>query len=243
MFPFRSNQFPCATPPDWPRYMAELAGRASHPSLRRFYEQGIVSGETPLSRTPFVAMDFETTGLDPQRHGIVSIGLVPFTLARIRCREACYWEVRPRRPLFARSIGIHRITHQDVSHAPDLSEILDDLLDALAGRVAVVHYRAIERRFLDRAVRTRLGEGLVFPVVDTMAIEAGIVRSGRGGWLRRLFARRPVSLRLAQCRSRYNLPLYGPHHALTDALATAELFQALVATHFGAETPVADLWL
>ncbi len=36
--------------------------------------------------------------------------------------------------------------------------------------VVVVRYREIERRFLDAAVRERWGEGIIFPVIDTMDI-------------------------------------------------------------------------
>jgi DNA polymerase-3 subunit epsilon len=51
-----------------------------------------------------------------------------------------------------------------------------------------------------------------------------------------------VSIRLADSRLRYNLPSYSAHHALIDALATAELLQAQVATHYATDTPVGELW-
>jgi DNA polymerase-3 subunit epsilon len=49
------------------------------------------------------------------------------------------------------------------------------------------------------------------------------------------------SLRLTHARERYNLPCYRPHHALTDALAAAELFLAQVQDQFTPDTPVSDL--
>jgi DNA polymerase-3 subunit epsilon len=39
------------------------------------------------------------------------------------------------------------------------------------------------------------------------------------------------------------LPDYTPHHALTDAIATAELLQAQIAHHFSPDMPVKDFWL
>jgi DNA polymerase-3 subunit epsilon len=36
---------------------------------------------------------------------------------------------------------------------------------------------------------------------------------------------------------------YHPHHALTDALATAELFLAQMQDRYSPETPVSALWL
>lgn len=47
-------------------------------------------------------------------------------------------------------------------------QVLAPLLEAMAGKVMVVHYRNIERAFLDQAVRRHLGEGFEFPVIDTM---------------------------------------------------------------------------
>ena len=214
--------------------------------LKRFYARGAVSGDTPVSDVPFVALDLETTGLSAERHGIVSIGLVPFTLARIRCADSRYWVLRPRCPLSDQSIAIHGITHAELRDAPDIDKILPAFLEAISGRVAVVHYRGLERPFLRRAVRDRLGEGVEFPVVDTMEIEARIHR----GWkvspvvrfLAGLVGRHPKSIRLAQSRARYGLPLYGAHHALTDALASAELLQAQVAWRFSSDTPVRNIW-
>lgn len=230
------------TEPGWPEYLADRARTARDPRLARFFAAGTVDPATPIRDVPLVALDMETTGLDPARHGIVSIGLVPFTLDRIPLAARRYWVVRPHQPLTGASVAFHRITHSDIEHAPDLTDVLDDVLAVLAGRVAVVHYRAIEREFLDATVKERLGEGLRFPVVDTMELEARLHRASAAARLRRLLGQHPVSLRLGDSRTRYGLPPYQGHHALMDALATAELLQAQVATHHDPATAVGDLW-
>jgi len=226
--------------PDWPGRLAELAGQSRVGLLRDFYARGTVDPDTPLSQVPMVALDLETTGLDPARHGIVSLGLVPFTLARIRTSEAFYRVVRPRRELEAHSITIHQLTHEAVEDAPDLVELAGALLEAIAGRVVVVHFQAIERRFLFHAFERRFGEGLLFPLIDTMVIEKQ--RHARRTLDPRTWFRRRVSLRLADCRRRYKLPEYGPHHALTDALATAELLQAQILHHADPTDRVGNWW-
>ncbi len=231
---------------DWPARFQELAGATTIPMLEAYYAAGVVSGDTPLEKTPLVALDLETTGLDPRESAIVSIGLVPFTLRRIRVAEAKYWVVRPRRSLEAESVLIHRITHEELARAPRFSAVLPELLQALAGRVVVVHYRNIERPFLDQVCRRWMGDGLEFPLIDTMTVEAWSLQHNRtwlqraGGWLG---FRRRASVRLAACRERYHLPVYTAHHAMTDALATAELFQAQAAWHLDAAGPVGQLWL
>lgn len=230
------------TEPGWPEYLADRARTARDPRLTRFFAAGTPDPATPIRDVPLVAVDMETTGLDPARHGIVSIGLVPFTLDRIPLATRRYWVVRPRRPLEAASVAFHHITHSAIEHAPDLTEVLDDVLAALAGRVAVVHYRTIEREFLDATVTDRTGEGVRFPVIDTMELEARLHRESVGARLRRLVGQRPASVRLADSRARYGLPAHQGHHALMDALATAELLQAQIATHHDPGTAVGELW-
>ncbi|RTR03895.1 3'-5' exonuclease [Halomonas nitroreducens] len=228
--------------PDWTSYLASRAGAARDRRLARFFAAGAPAPETPIAEAPMVALDMETTGLDARRNSIVSIGLVPFTLERSFLRERRYWVVRPRRTLSAESVTFHHITHADIAGAPELDDILEDLLDALAGRLVVVHYRHIERPFLDVAVKARLGEGVMFPMIDTMSLEARIHRQSLLARFKRWIGRPPASIRLYDSRARYGLPPYQGHHALTDALATAELLQAQIAHHYLPDTPVGALW-
>ncbi|MGN0923437.1 3'-5' exonuclease [Ectopseudomonas mendocina] len=227
---------------DWSQRFAELAASSQDERLRAYYAAGCIAADTPLADVPLVALDVETTGLDPHQHAIVSLGLVPMDLQRIRCAEARYWVVKPTSELSAESVTFHHITHSDIRHAPRLASVLDELLEALAGKVVVAHYRKIERNFLNQALRLHLGEGLVFPIIDTMELEARVHPKRSVSWWDRLRGRERISIRLADSRLRYGLPLYSAHHALTDALACGELLQAQVATHYPAHTPVGAVW-
>lgn len=232
---------------DWPQRFDTLGATARDLRLQAFYAQGAPAGDTPLADVPLLAMDFETTGLDPKKDEIVSIGLVPMTLGRIQSSASRHWVVRPRGVLNAESVTFHAITHAQIERAPDLGLVLDELLPALAGRVVVVHCAAIERSFLDAALKARLGEGIEFPVIDTMALEARLHRGRKGLFAElfgSLFGRKPapLSIRLADSRARYRLPRYRAHHALTDALATAELLQAQIAHRFESDTKLGEVW-
>ena len=174
--PARSRARGAAPVPDWPARFAELAAAARDPRLRAFYAAGAVAGDTPRKDVPMVAIDVETTGLDPARDEIVSIGVVPMDAACIRSSASRYWVVRPRAELHPESVTIHAITHAQIEAAPDFGAIIDELLPALAGQVVVVHCREIERAFLDLALKARIGEGLEFPVIDTMELEARLHR-------------------------------------------------------------------
>lgn len=226
----------------WQKTMQQLELKAKDPRLKIFYQAGAVAANTALQQMSFVALDFETTGLDPLRDGIVSIGLVPLTLDRIYSSQAQSYLVKPRIQLKDSSVIVHGITDSAIAQAPDLEQCIEPLLQALAGKVVLAHHLPIERAFLYHGLMSRINEGVVFPMIDTLALERGFTQSGLKGWWRSMTPQTKASLRLADCRQRYQLPAYQPHHAVTDAMACAELFRAQVAQHFSVSTPVGKLW-
>ena len=228
---------------NWGAFYKVKVEQSKDERLKSFYRTGMYHDETKLSDIDFVALDFETTGLDSAQNSIISIGLVPFNLKRIFCRQAQHWYIDPEDKLQENSIIIHGITHTDLKGAPDLLRILEPVLEALAGKVVVVHYRRIERDFFDSNLRSLINEGIVFPVIDTMQIEADVQAEKNRGFLNLFKRKKQESIRLANSRSRYHLPAYPPHDALTDAIATAELLQAQIHYHFSADTPIKKLWL
>lgn len=225
----------------WRQRFDTLYQQSHDQRLRRYFSSGRVSGNAAISNVPLLAMDFETTGLNADCDEIVSIGLVPFSMSRIHCRQSAYWLLQPAAKLAEESIVIHGITHSKIAKAPDLDQVLAALLEQMAGRLVVVHYHPIERNFLAQALLKRIQESIEFPVIDTLLLEQRILKQQQTTWQRMLRQRLP-SLRLGACRARYNLPFYQAHHALTDALATAELLQAQIAHAFEPSTPVSKLW-
>ena len=226
---------------NWNTRYAQLADDAQNNLLKEFYLSTFSDASASVKDIPFVALDFETTGLNSKTDDIVSVGLVPFTLARIYCKQSKHWVVQPRRNLSESSIVIHGITHNDVDNAPDFDNIIVPLLDALRSKVIVVHYAAIERGFFNSALLLRLKEHIEFMVVDTMELERRALKA-KQGLIGQLFNTKLGSLRLNDCRKRYSLPAYEGHHALTDALATAELLQAQLRHHYTEETPLCTIW-
>ncbi|CAM4336470.1 3'-5' exonuclease [Vibrio agarivorans] len=228
---------------DWAGKFEKRAALSAHPALKAFYQSGLPDGDTPLKNIRFLAMDFETTGLDYKDDSIISIGVVPFDLNRIYLREAQEWKVRPRKQLSEDSVVIHGITHSDLIDAPDFEDVIPEVLKSMQDVVTVVHYHHIERRFLDHEFRSRYGDRVEFPLVDTMAIESNIQQRLNGGLINRLKGKTTESLRLAKSRERYGLPTYSPHHALTDAIATAELLQAQIHYNQWQESRIKEIWI
>src|SRR5690554_7660260 len=105
-------------PTDWSQYLASRAETARHPLLRDFYRANWPDADTPLAELEFAALEIETTGLDASQRVIVSIGLIPYSLERIRTTEASYHLVRPVADLTAESEAFQQTTHADIQRAP-----------------------------------------------------------------------------------------------------------------------------
>jgi DNA polymerase-3 subunit epsilon len=203
-----------------------LAWRAPPGPLRDYYDRDLPASSTPYDEADFLAIDLETTGLDPETDEILSIGYVPIVAGRIRLLGAAYHLVRPLGRVPEETAVIHGLLDDALATAPPLAEAIPRLLAALAGRVAIAHHSRIERQFLSAACCRLYGRPLVAPFICTLALERrALVLDGRDS--------ADGDLRLAAVRARYGLPRYRAHNALVDALAAAELFLAQAARASG----------
>lgn len=172
------------------------------------------------ARLSYLAVDLETTGLDPSTDAIVSMGWVPIDAQRIRLADARHLYLTIDGSV-ASSATIHHIRDRDLAQGWSEPDALGRLLHALQQRVLVVHHAPVDLRFLNAACRRHCGVPLQARVVDTLALARTQRARGYG----------PVeaeTLRLHALRADYGLPPYPAHDALTDALATAELFLAML---------------
>lgn len=194
--------------------------RARPGPLHEFLSEPLIDDKTPMEQVPIVALDLETTGLDPRKHQILSMGLVEMRADIIYPRTAWHQLVRVEGTLPQQSVVIHNITDDQMARGRPLEQVMPELLRRLVGRVVLVHYKSVEQNFLAAACQRLYGAPPVLQIIDTLQL--GL----------RIFALRnhtiqPNDLRLFNLRPRYNLPHYRAHNALTDALATAELLLAL----------------
>jgi DNA polymerase III subunit epsilon len=174
--------------------------------------------EIPWRDADLCVVDLETTGFDAASDEIIAFATVPIAGARVRMRDARYRVVRPRRMPRANTIVIHGLRSEELADAPSLSEVIDELLAELTGRVLVAHVATLEERFL-RSALLQAGTSLRNPVIDTAQLAAD------------LFSRRrqpgPLEVGLTPLARRLGLPVHRPHEADGDALTTAQVFLAL----------------
>ncbi len=190
--------------------------------IRRYVVDPKPDPATPLTEAKMLAVDLETTGLDPKTDQILSIGFVPLDGLDINLAGAGRMLVRPTGGV-GDSARIHGLTDDALADARAPEAALDLLFTALQGRVLLAHHAAIETGFLGMTCNAIHGFRPRFTVVDTLSLQFRLLSQG--------FDDEPPqgSLRLWNARSQYGLPRYAAHDALTDALACGELYLAQVA--------------
>lgn len=169
-------------------------------------------GASPWRTLEFASLDFEATGLDFTRDRIISFGVVPVQRGRIEVGRAVYQLVDPGEvPVSPESVTIHGLRPADLRGAPSVEAARETLGAAIGGRFLLTWWAGVEAGFLD-------------------ALFGGGVRA----WRRRAVDVRQLvialegdpgrRLSLTQAAERFQVPVASPHHALDDALVTAQLF-------------------
>ena len=168
----------------------------------------------------FVAIDVETTGLDPRHDEVISFAGIPIESGRILASDAVCGLVRPRAASTGSSSEIHGLRDHDLKGAPTAPEALAPLRALLPGRVPVVHAQWVERTFLAKA-----GCPLPRRIADT-ALLWRLLTVDDG-------ASDPGTPSLAMIAAALGMPSHRPHTAEGDTLTAAQVFLAM-ATHLEA---------
>lgn len=186
------------------------------PAARRYRSAGRPAVRTPWREARFCALDLELTGLVPGLDQIVAVGMVAVEQGRVQLGDARYTLVASQRASSPGAILTHRLRDADLDGAPALDEAMELILDTLAGRVPIFHHGVIESAFLSSHLRRR---GVRMPAaVDTEVLGLG--------WLSRSGVHRG-SLSLSALLQLLGQTPDPAHHALADALSTAQAFMSL----------------
>ena len=185
--------------------------------LNRYLKRKQLLAQAALEQR-FIVIDLELTGLDPKQHEIVSVAWVMLEQQCIKLSQAEHHINKGVKQL-DQSPVYHGIARQDIAKGLSLKMILTQLSAHFEDTILVFHNSTLDWGFLKLAyaelgitVRPKL-------ILDTLQIEKKrLHQQGHDIAL--------DELTLSACRERYELPHYTCHHALTDAMATAELLLA-----------------
>ena len=178
----------------------------------------------PARDQSYAVVDLETTGLDPHRDRVVSIGAFRVVQGVLQLGDMFHSLVNPGREIPVESIKVHGLTPSMIEAARPMDKVIPHFLKWLGRDIFVAHYALFDLYFLNRIMRAKFGFRLQNPVVDTVLIcRAALIEPDPYGGRRG--AKRCSLDTLAE---RYNIDVPERHTALGDAMTTALLLLCLL---------------
>ena len=186
-------------------------GRSRRASTSRAPNSRLLDAE--WRSRPYLALDFETTGLDPLRERVVEVGAIRFVPGErlldgqevgYRLEGAFASLVNPGMRIPSEVVAIHGIRDCDVTDSPAFSEILGALTSLAEGARIVAHNAPFDLAFL-RAELVRAG----FPLPDFEVLDTRLLAKAAFPGL--------PSYRLVDLASRLGIESGRAHRALDDA--------------------------
>ena len=170
----------------------------------------------------YVAIDLETTGLDPKRDKIIEIGAALVSGGEVVKTFSTL--VNPRRELDERIGELTGITSDMVAGAPDIGEVIGRIVEFCGALPLLGHHIIFDYSFLKRAA---VNQGLPFEKngIDTLT-------------LCRRFMPDEERKNLGNASLYYGIKQEGAHRAMADALTAHLLYQAVKKIHFSAAPQV-----
>ena len=170
--------------------------------------------ELPIESLSYVALDCETSGLNPEEDDVIELGAILVENGVETARVSTL--VRSERELPKEVAEITHIDEGELRRAAPFADALEALLPLLARADFVLAYNApFDRAFLNRAC-ARGGLSLPkLPWIDVLVLVRQLDRYQRGK-------------NLADVARRWEVEASEAHRALPDAKTTARLFKKLL---------------
>ncbi len=151
-----------------------------------------------------VALDLETTGLNNKSDRIIEVGAVKFRGGEVI--NTISMLVNPHKKLNRFIIGLTGITQEDVDGAPSWDSVVSDVASFIGNYPMVGHRVSFDAGFLKTHNAPVSG-----PLYDTYELASVLLPGG-------------PDYSLGGMSSRFGFTHENPHRALSDALATRDLF-------------------
>lgn len=175
--------------------------------------------EEPLPNE-YVCLDCETSGLNPQKDEILSIGAVHIKDNKILMRKTFNIFLKPSKNINVESIKIHHIRPVDLENGIDAQEAIYQLLDFIGSRPIVGYYIKFDVAIISRYTKEFIGIKLPNKTIEVSSMYYKTIRKRSDYQF--------VDLRFDTILKKLDIPILGKHDALNDALMTAMIFLKLV---------------
>jgi len=166
-----------------------------------------------------VVFDTETTGLNPKKDEILSIGAVIVKENKILTSQKFELFVKPSREINETSIKIHQIRNIDIQNGCDPTVAIEQFLHFIGARPLVGYYIEFDVKMVNKYIKPLLGITLPNHQIEVSGIyhdkKIKFIPDG------------VIDLRFDVMMKDLGLPIFGKHDALNDAVMTAMMYVKL----------------
>lgn len=175
----------------------------------------------------YVVVDLETTGLSLRYDQVLSVGAFRIVDSRVKLGEMFNRLVNPGRYIHPDSIKVHEIVPDMLAEASPLSDVLDEFLAFLGKDILVAHHAVFDLSFLNSSMKKKYGFPLQNLVLDTIPLCREIAFPPHEYPYGLDLDRGPSGL--DEIARHFGIDIHQRHTAIGDALATAMVFQRVMA--------------
>lgn len=170
---------------------------------------------TPLLALDAVALDTETTSLDPAKARVIEIGCILLSAGRVDANAKFHVLVDPGEPIPPASTAIHGIDAVKLKGANNFAAVWPELQNFIGNRPLIGHTTHYDLTILANECK-RAGLKFAWPRSVDIRVLAEIVKPGLSGFS------------IEHLAAWLSVEVKGRHSALGDAETTAEIFERLV---------------
>lgn len=167
----------------------------------------------------YVCLDCETSGLNPKKDEILSIGAVHIKENKILMRKTFNIFLKPSKNINPESIKIHHIRPIDLKNGINPQDAIYQLLEFIGSRPIVGYYIKFDVAIISKYTKEFIGIKLPNENIEVSSLYYKIRKRSTGYEF--------IDLRFDTILKNLDIPTLGKHDALNDAIMTSMMFLKL----------------
>ncbi len=171
-------------------------------------------------KNEYVCLDCETSGLNPKKDEILSIGAVHIKDNKILMSKTFNIFLKPSKNIDSESIKIHHIRPIDLENGIEAQKAIFQLLEFIGSRTIVGYYIEFDIAIISRYTQEFIGIKLPNKTIEVSSMYYKTRRKSSYYGL--------VDLKFNTILKNLNIPNFGKHDALNDAIMTSIIFLKLI---------------
>jgi len=170
-------------------------------------------------KNEYVCLDCETSGLNPKKDEILSIGAVHIKDNKILMSKTFNIFLKPSKNIDSESIKIHHIRPIDLENGIEPQKAIFQLLEFIGSKTIVGYYIEFDIAIISKYTQEFIGIKLPNKTIEVSSMYYKTRRKSSYYGL--------VDLKFDTILKNLNIPNFGKHDALNDAIMTSMIFLKL----------------